>query len=55
MNSKSYSLSVIKAVLRNLPRERGRIIASLNFDIEVEKAIEILQDTQLYNQILNNE
>ena len=35
--------------------QRGRIIAALNFDIEVEKAIEILQDTQLYNQILNNE
>ncbi len=35
--------------------QRGRIIAALNFDIEVEKAIEILQDNQLYNQILNNE
>ena len=35
--------------------QRGRIIAALNFDIEVEKAIEILQNTQLYNQILNNE
>ena len=35
--------------------QRGRIIAALNFDIEVKKAIEILQDTQLYNQILNNE
>ena len=35
--------------------QRGRIIAALNFDIEVKKAIEILQDTQLYNQMLNNE
>ncbi len=35
--------------------QKGRIIASLNFDLEVERAIDILQDKQLYNQILNNE
>jgi len=35
--------------------QKGRIKSSLNFDIEVEKAIEILQDKEKYNQILANE
>lgn len=35
--------------------QRGRIIAALNFDLEIDKAIDILQDSQSYNQILNNE
>jgi carboxyl-terminal processing protease len=33
----------------------GRIKAGLNFDIEVEKAIEILQDEEKYYEILANE
>ena len=33
--------------------QKGRIKARLNFDVEVEKAIEILQDKQKYNEILN--
>ena len=32
--------------------QKGRIKAGLNFDIEVEKAIEILQNKQQYNDIL---
>ena len=35
--------------------QKGRIKAGLNFDIEVEKAIEILQDQEKYNGILDNE
>jgi hypothetical protein len=35
--------------------QKGRIKAGLNFDIEVEKAIEILQDQEKYNRILDNE
>ncbi len=35
--------------------QKGRIIAALNFDLEVERAIDILEDNQLYNEILNNE
>lgn len=35
--------------------QKGRIKAGLNFDVEVEKAIEILQDTARYNRILGNE
>ena len=33
--------------------QKGRIMASLNFDQEVKKAIEILQDKEQYLQILN--
>jgi carboxyl-terminal processing protease len=32
--------------------QKGRIIAGLNFDIEVKKAIEILNDSEQYNDIL---
>ena len=32
--------------------QKGRIQARLNFDVEVEKAIEILQDKEKYNEIL---
>ena len=35
--------------------QRGRIKAGLNFDIEVEKAIEILKENTEYNKILGNE
>jgi carboxyl-terminal processing protease len=35
--------------------QKGRIKAGLNFDIEVKKAIEILQDKETYAQILGNE
>ena len=35
--------------------QKGRIKAGLNFDVEVEKALEILQDTARYNRILGNE
>ena len=35
--------------------QRGRIEAALNFDPELEKAIEILQNKEKYNQILGNE
>lgn len=35
--------------------QRGRIEAALNFDSELEKAIEILQNKEKYNQILGNE
>jgi len=34
--------------------QRGRIKAALNFDLELEKAIEILKDKDEYNQILGN-
>ena len=33
--------------------QKGRIMANLNFDQEVKKAIEILQDKEQYLQILN--
>ena len=33
--------------------QKGRIKAGLNFDVEVKKATEILQDKQIYNDILN--
>jgi len=32
--------------------QKGRIKAGLNFDTEVEKAIEILKDKEQYNDIL---
>jgi len=35
--------------------QKGRIKAGLNFDVEVEKALEILQDTARYTSILGNE
>ena len=35
--------------------QKGRIKAGLNFDVEVEKAIEILKDRQQYNEILKIE
>lgn len=35
--------------------QKGRIKAGLNFDIEVEKAIEILKEKTEYNKILGNE
>ena len=35
--------------------QKGRIKAGLNFDIEVEKAIEILNENTEYNKILGNE
>ena len=35
--------------------QKGRIKAGLNFDIEVEKAIEILKEKNEYNKILGNE
>jgi carboxyl-terminal processing protease len=35
--------------------QKGRIKAGLNFDIEVKKAIEILQDKETYARILGNE
>ena len=35
--------------------QKGRIKAGLKFDIEVDKAIEILQDSAMYAQILANE
>ena len=35
--------------------QKGRIKAGLNFDVEVEKAIEILKDGQQYNEILKIE
>lgn len=35
--------------------QKGRIKAGLNFDIEVEKAIEILKENTEYNKILGNE
>jgi len=35
--------------------QEGRIKAALNFDPELEKAIEILQNTEKYNQMLGNE
>ncbi len=35
--------------------QEGRIKAALNFDPELEKAIEILQNTEEYNQMLGNE
>ena len=35
--------------------QKGRIKAGLNFDTEVEKAINILTDKQAYSQILTNE
>ena len=33
--------------------QKGRIKAGLNFDVEVEKALEILQNKEQYNEILN--
>ena len=33
--------------------QKGRIKASINFDIEIKKAIEILQDPQKYDNILS--
>ena len=33
--------------------QRGRIKASLNFDEDVKKAIEILENTKEYNSLLN--
>ena len=33
--------------------QKGRIKSGLNFDVEVKKAIEILQDDQIYNDILS--
>ncbi len=35
--------------------QKGRIKAGLNFDVEVEKAIEILKENTKYNKILGNE
>ena len=35
--------------------QKGRIKAGLNFDVEVEKAIEILKDKEQYNEILKIE
>jgi len=35
--------------------QRGRIAAALNFDPELEKAIEVLKNKEEYNQILENE
>jgi carboxyl-terminal processing protease len=35
--------------------QRGRIKAALNFDPELEKAIEVLKNKEEYNQILGNE
>ena len=35
--------------------QKGRIKAGLNFDIEVEKAVEILKENTEYNKILGNE
>ena len=35
--------------------QKGRLKAGLNFDIELDKAIEILQNKQQYNKILDNE
>ena len=35
--------------------QKGRIKSGLNFDIEVKKAIEILQDKETYARILGNE
>ena len=35
--------------------QKGRIKAGLNFDIEVEKAIEVLKNKEEYSQILGNE
>ena len=34
--------------------QKGRIKAGLNFDTEVEKAIDILKDKKQYNDILKN-
>ena len=33
--------------------QKGRIKAGINFDIEVKKAVEILQNKEQYNTILN--
>ena len=35
--------------------QKGRIKAGLNFDVEVEKAIEVLKNKEEYSQILGNE
>jgi carboxyl-terminal processing protease len=35
--------------------QKGRIKAGLNFDVEVEKAIDLLKNKEEYNQILGNE
>ena len=35
--------------------QKGRLKAGLNFDIELDKAIEILQNKERYNKILGNE
>ena len=35
--------------------QQGRIKSSLNFDSELKKAIEVLQDEEKYNNILGNE
>jgi carboxyl-terminal processing protease len=35
--------------------QKGRLKAGLNFDIELDKAIEILQNKEQYNKILGNE
>jgi len=35
--------------------QKGRLKAGLNFDIELDKAIEILQNKEQYNKILDNE
>jgi carboxyl-terminal processing protease len=50
----------IKEILTGEIRSRyfyqiGRIEAALNFDPELEKALEILQNKEEYNQILENE
>ena len=38
--------------MSNYYYQKGRIIASLNFDDEVKKAIEILKDKDSYNKLL---
>ncbi len=50
----------IKEILTGEIRSRyyyqvGRIEAALNFDVELKKAIEVLQDKEMYNRILSNE
>jgi carboxyl-terminal processing protease len=35
--------------------QKGRIKAGLNFDIELDKAIEVLQNKAQYNKILSHE
>ena len=63
-SSSFYSLprnkQEIKEILTGEIRSRyfyqiGRIDAALNFDLELEKAIEVLKNKEEYNRILANE